>query len=273
MKNKTTKKTSNSKSERVFSPSRQLATSKQDMLMASLTKFFKSDKEKLGKMIPILTQQSKISLRIFDYCVTNYARRKNISYFIKEVKNGAERSRYFNVYLNYKSQLKAYSKHQFDPFCRKWRPIKGKKLYCGIKFYYEITKDDDKVKKKFIETTVAQLNFFRWALQNKVYDYLVENFNDIAHDMIMHTKPSQSKRSTKAKKSDKTDKQKESQTSASKTPSKKSSLQASDEAQTVPSKTRVTAHKTSHKESVKPISITATKQVNKRRVKVLVDFN
>ena len=36
---------------------------------------------------------------------------------------------------------------------------------------------------KFIETTIGQLNFFKWAIENKVVDYIEENYNDIEKDM------------------------------------------------------------------------------------------
>jgi hypothetical protein len=55
--------------------------------------------------------------------------------------------------------LKSFSKKQFDPFRRNVR----------IDFEYEPGKT--------IETTVAQLNFFRWAISNKVIDYINTNSN------------------------------------------------------------------------------------------------
>lgn len=151
--------------------------SKQDMLMGSLKTFF-CVPEHLGKMIPILTQKSKISLRLLDWFVTNYAKKKNICYFIDYEKKNVKKQRYFNVFLNYKSQLKAYSKQQFDPFCRKWKPYKGKRLYCGIHFYYK--------KDHYVETTVGQLNFFRWIVANNVLDYAIEHITDIQRDMLLN---------------------------------------------------------------------------------------
>lgn len=153
--------------------------SKQDMLMCSLKQFF-SVPDNLGKMIPILTQKSKISLRLLDWFVTNYAKKKNIGYFVKLTKGGRERELFFNVYLNYKSQLKAYSKQQFDPFCRKWKIMKRKKSYCGIHFYYK--------KDQYVETTAGQLNFFRWVILNKVLDYTIEHLTEIQKDMLLYAK-------------------------------------------------------------------------------------
>ena len=35
----------------------------------------------------------------------------------------------------------------------------------------------------FIQTTLGQLNFFRWALENKVIDYIENNSVNINNDM------------------------------------------------------------------------------------------
>ena len=71
----------------------------------------------------------------------------------------------FLVYQDYKLQLKGYSKKQFDPFCRRSR----------INFYYND-------KESFI-TTVGQLNFFRWIINNKILDYINSNLKKIEQDM------------------------------------------------------------------------------------------
>ena len=34
-----------------------------------------------------------------------------------------------------------------------------------------------------IQTTIGQLNFFKWALENKILDYIRENLDDIEKDM------------------------------------------------------------------------------------------
>jgi hypothetical protein len=71
----------------------------------------------------------------------------------------------FIVYLDYKSQLKAYSKRSFDPFCRRER----------ISF---IDHDNNE-----LVTTVGQLNFFRWAIDNDILLYIRENYDVIETDM------------------------------------------------------------------------------------------
>ena len=34
-----------------------------------------------------------------------------------------------------------------------------------------------------IETTVGQLNFFKWAIDNLIIDYIKNNYNEIENDM------------------------------------------------------------------------------------------
>jgi hypothetical protein len=132
-----------------------------ELLLNNLMEFY-NDELILTRMLKIITGESKISLRIVDWFVTNYAK-KNFTLYDFENKNG-EQIR-FKVYFDYKLKLKAYSKKRLDPFCRWERisiPYKGN---------------------NYIETTIGQLNFFKWALENKVIDYIEENYEIIEKDM------------------------------------------------------------------------------------------
>ena len=133
---------------------------KKDLLMESLTIFYR-DKINLDIFLPIINGESKISLRLLDWFVTNYSKKNNINYLLKKKNKNIN----FIVYLDYKAQLKAYSKKQFDPFCRRER--------------ISLLDNDDKE----IITTVGQLNFFRWAIDNKILSYINENFEYIEQDM------------------------------------------------------------------------------------------
>ena len=146
---------------------------KQDLLMYSLTEFF-SISDNLTKFLPIIMGESKISLRIIDWFVTNYAKKYNVSYYIPN----ENILKQFIVYLNYKSQLKAYSKKTFDPFCRRER----------IGFYCNDNEE--------IITTVGQLNFFRWAIDNKILDFIDNNLKSIEEDMNKSVRNIYSKKKT-----------------------------------------------------------------------------
>jgi len=123
---------------------------------------FYKDETNLNRMLKIITGESKISLRIVDWFSTNYAKKY---YTIFSIDEDSESGRRFKVYVDYKLKLKAYSKKRFDPFCRWDRiSIPYKKDTC-------------------IETTIGQLNFFKWALENKVIDYIEENYETIEKDM------------------------------------------------------------------------------------------
>lgn len=131
-------------------------THKQDLLMASLQNFYIQQKN-ITTLLDILQNDSKISLRIIDWFATNYSKKNNTNYMVNNTQ--------FIVYISYKLQLKGYSKKQFDPFCRRER----------INFYY--------TNKDFIVTTVGQLNFFRWAIKNKVITYIQKHIDVIEKDM------------------------------------------------------------------------------------------
>ena len=156
-----------------------------DLLLVNLMEFYKNE-EYLTRMLSIITGESKISLRIVDWFATNYAKKYFTLYCIEESKLPDKR---FKVYVDYKLKLKAYSKKRFDPFCR-WDRI-------------TIPYKDQ----QHIETTIGQLNFFKWALENKVVDYIEENYQDIEKDM--NNRNSTSKRKENASDNTKTRKKRE----------------------------------------------------------------
>jgi hypothetical protein len=142
-----------------------------DLLLKNLMTFYDTynhdgtynPNNNLDSMLKIITGDSKISLRIVDWFSTNYAKKYYTIYVIPGTNDNVTRR--FKVYDDYKLKLKAYSKKRFDPFCR-WDRI-------SIPY----------TNGKFIETTIGQLNFFKWALENKVIDYIEEHYSEIEKDM------------------------------------------------------------------------------------------
>ena len=200
---------------------------------------------KMDRILPILTGKSKISLRLIDWFVTNYAKIFNTHYSINEYKAKREArfkkgkftmvgktlkkdklkeekkdklkdineqlssspnqletalqpvqtdgvvmttgNEYFNdlffVYPSYRQELKTNSKKRFDVFCRNG----------SFNYYY----DDH----KFIETNDGQLNFFDWADNMYVIDYIEEHYDDIEKDMeLRNAKKPRSLKKGKGKK-------------------------------------------------------------------------
>lgn len=155
-----------------------LTQTQNDLLTAKLFTFFKQNNfEPLKKMLAVINGESIISLRIIDWFSTNYAKKHYTVYVIPGDADTGKPSRRFKVYNDYKLKLKAYSKKRFDPFCR----------WDRIAFPY--------VNNTSIQTTVGQLNFFKWAIENFVIQYVEANYRDIENDM--NTRNSISKRKTK----------------------------------------------------------------------------
>ena len=146
-------------------------TTQNDLLLKNLMIFYKTydldgiynPNNNLDKILKIITGETKISLRIVDWFATNYAKKYYTLYVIEGTIDNVTRR--FKVYDDYKLKLKAYSKKRFDPFCR-WDRI-------SIPYKNGTS----------IETTIGQLNFFKWTLENKVIDYIEQNYADIEKDM------------------------------------------------------------------------------------------
>jgi len=134
---------------------------KQDFIVRWLQDFY-NQPGRLEEVLPILTGSSPVSLRLIDWFVTNYSKKFNVSYPLTEDTT----TRQFMVHFHYKRELKAYSKRLFDPFCRRER------ISFQIRGQAPIE-----------ETTVGQLNFFRWAIEKGVIRYILAHAADIERDM------------------------------------------------------------------------------------------
>jgi len=194
-------------------------TTQNDLLMTNLMKFYEEDNN-LDKMLKIINGESPISLRIIDWFATNYAKK-----FFTVYEVGANRR--FKVYVDYKLKLKAYSKRRFDPFCR-WDRITIP--------YGNGT---------FIQTTIGQLNFFKWALENGVVAYIENNYATIEDDM--NARNSTSRRNNHAQGDD-----------------------AGDHGNEV---VEPVSNKNKTRKKREELSISATKSIKKETVEIVVSFN
>src|SRR6056300_1611261 len=128
--------------------------SKSTILLTSINNFYNEEKNRT-KLMNILDKTSGISLRNLEWFITNYAKKNNTMYTTQDGK-------LFTVHCAYKSSLDGYSKKLFDPFCR------------SSKISYTVPGTD-----REIQTTLAQLNFIKWCIKNRIIDYISENKDNL----------------------------------------------------------------------------------------------
>jgi hypothetical protein len=124
---------------------RQKIHCKPELIINSLQRFYATNPN-IAKIMPYLTGEAEISLRIIDWFVTKFSRKNFTAYDL----NGQR----FVVYKSYKGQLDAYNKQYFDTNCRRER------IQFSVQGY-----------EPFV-TTIGKLNFFRWALESNLVDYM-----------------------------------------------------------------------------------------------------
>jgi hypothetical protein len=163
-------------------------SSKEELLKVKLIEFY-NDRTNLDILLPIILQQTRLSLRSLDWFVTNYCKKYNINYPLS--KNGNDIS--FFPFKSYKSQLKAYSKKFCDPFCRRERVVYDYLNNTILEFKPNLKLGH----KDYIITTIGQLNFFRFAIQESIIKYAVDHISEIENDMnsTLKTRESEKKNS------------------------------------------------------------------------------
>lgn len=152
-----------------------------NLLLSSLTTYYQKRPAYRKLLHEIVEGISPLSLRVIDWFVTHYARHNQILYWIDDEtqtlhetypKNGGSHLRKFSLYLDYRAQLKSYTKLYMDSFRRHDR----------ITFVLETNPFLS------VETTVGQLNFFRWALSNHVIEYIMKHLVEVEHNMALYQK-------------------------------------------------------------------------------------
>jgi replicative superfamily II helicase len=141
-----------------------------ELLLLSLKDFY-SNENNVSILLSIINSQSNISLRLIDWFITNYC---------KNTKDKTSNKNITSIYQNYRAQLKAYKKTKFDPFRRRQR----------ITFFYN--------DKEFMNTTIGQLNFFKWAIENKILDYISSRLEELEELMNGYQKTIKKQKETKS---------------------------------------------------------------------------
>jgi hypothetical protein len=207
-------------------------TTQNSLLLKNLLKFYEQGNN-LDTMLKIINGHSNISLRIIDWFATNYAKK---FYTVYTIQNTLRR---FKVYVDYKLKLKAYSKKRFDPFCR-WDRI-------TIPY-----KDGT-----FIQTTIGQLNFFKWAIENDVVHYIEDNYQTIENDMNSRNSTSKHSRSS---------------LSSTSTASEDCDICDIQSATATTNEPNSKADKNKTRKKREELSISATKSIKKEKVEIVVSF-
>jgi hypothetical protein len=163
------------------------------LLQSSLSKYFTEHKKEALILKQLVEGTYPVSLRVIDWFVTHYSKIKNIMYWLDDSKNSMMEGlpahftpeiRKFHLYYEYRAQLKSYTKLYFDPFRRHNR----------ISFVVQTAPH------MAIETTLGQLNFFRWAIQNHILDYVQSHLTEIEEAMTQYQSHRKKRSHSKEKK-------------------------------------------------------------------------
>lgn len=111
-------------------------------------------------LMPVAKAEFDVSLRLLDYCCTNYAKKTRVVI--------CEEHQTIHLFSLYKDWLRHYRRRTFDPFRRRER----------ICFRPPTSTTE------WLETTVAQLNFIRWADLYGVIRFVRRNSKAIERDMM-----------------------------------------------------------------------------------------
>lgn len=111
-------------------------------------------------LIPIITQTSRVSIRLMDWLVTNYSKEQKVLYTWKS----GDIERIFDLHYEYKMTLDRYGRPLFDPFRR------------GPRVFFKVGSEQ-------YETTIGQLIFWVWAETHGVISYCSDNADAIEMHM------------------------------------------------------------------------------------------
>ena len=129
-------------------------------------------------MIKIINNEDPISLRLLNW----FAMKHSATMESLEIINESGERELFDVKISYRARLNTHSKKYFDPFRR------GKRF----DYHYDRTNQD-----KTVETTLCQLNFFRWLFLHDLMDYVDDQFDALKYRMGTYNNVEKKKKETK----------------------------------------------------------------------------
>lgn len=109
-------------------------------------------------LVPIVSVNSTISLRVLDWLVINYSRTHETTLFSKS-------GGLVQIYWDYREKLKHWKRCLFDAFRR------------GTRVYFDYAGHS-------YSTTPAQLNFLHWCITKGILEYAYKNIKVIEKHMV-----------------------------------------------------------------------------------------
>lgn len=153
--------------------------------------------ENLDVMVRIVLHQSPVTLSLIDWLCINYGKSKDIHYsLIGDPRDPKD----FYIWENYNNNLDDFGRPCFDSFCRNQRILveyESQSDMISISDPYSLRIEWDSKKnvgtrmmggKKmvYLVTSVGQLIFFWWAINNRVIEYCEEHLDDIKQHMAVN---------------------------------------------------------------------------------------
>ena len=136
-------------------------------MYTKIDKFFRTEctEKQIKKMVRIINNEDPISLRLLNWFAMKYSSTMESLEFV--CADGS--IELFDVKISYTARLDTHSKKFFDPFRR------------GKRFDYQYDRAG-----MVVETTLCQLNFFRWLLLHGLLEYVEEHFDYLKNKMGNH---------------------------------------------------------------------------------------
>jgi len=122
------------------------------VLLDSIIEYYNENTEYITKLISIVKRKNGMSLRVIDYLCTNYSKERSI---VISTKDGHIPR---DLNSDYQKNLNAYNKKYLDPFSRRHKIV------------INVSHDNNESEKR--NTSIGQLNFFRWFFKNNIDQYL-----------------------------------------------------------------------------------------------------
>ena len=153
---------------------------RQQQRLREIFSFFEEEAVVKELLEPIARQEYAISLRLLDYTMTNWAKKTTVMLSANGDGRQSEATPWA-LFSLYKDWLRFYRRRGFDPFRRRER------------IFFDVRTEGGADEQ--LQTTVAQLNFLRWAKIYGILDYVLLHKTEIEEDMVVTLAESKRRRS------------------------------------------------------------------------------